>query len=550
MKFLGTLKIASFVLAANLCFVPLCFADESVNTPPKSQEAVELKNYKVPQNIESKAEKVINSVRKFIPEMNQLNLSYKGVIALPEDYKTHQESTVLAYVFTNKKSATFSEINELGTELGIGLTFDVNTGDLLNIRVLNPSWISKKVPSETVAKSRGSDFLKAIMGDWTKDYRMNNDCSYIDNTISVSFNALYKGVPVQIYGIQISMDAEGHVYDYTNSAMPNTVAFPEPTKAISPKQAEDIYKKSQSMRLVYNTIITYHPNESPTESQPKLLYVPQYDGTIDALTGLPFNLDGNEPIKNPNVTITDKGAPVIVRNKEDAAQQLEKWGIDLLGLEIRKSAIPRQQNNQEIISYTGVPVTENEVTSGRWVNLEVVASSGRVIGFGIQNDKQRNHPFVIPEEEARKKAIQFFTDLKPEKGEFQVTGYIDSQQPDWVDSKKLDTMMEPKYRYDFTLLKDGVPVVFHSYFVEIDGITGKVCGFSNPVSSPAALPNRTGIITPEKAKAEFIKHTSLKLTYFWPRYYNLFAPNPKLVYMLERKEGLVGIDAKTGETVK
>ncbi|MTV48549.1 hypothetical protein GJ688_06080 [Heliobacillus mobilis] len=550
MKIPGSLKIASLVLAANLCFVPICLANDGVNTPPKSQEAVELKNYRVSQEIESKAEKVISEVRKFIPEMKQLNLSYKGVIALPEDYSTHQESTILAYVFTNRKSATFSEINELGTELGIGLTFDVNTGSLINIRVLNPGWTSNKVPSEKVAKNIASDFLKVIMGDWTKDYRMNNEVSYMDNTISISFNALYKGIPVQRCGIQISMDAEGHIYDYTNSAMPVTAVFPEPSKAISLKQAEDIHKKIQSMRLVYDTIISYRPNESPTKSKPQLLYVPQYYGAIDALSGLPFNLDGTEPIENPNVTIIDEGTPIIVKNEEDAAQLLGKWGIDLSGLEIRKPSISRQQNNQEIISYTGVPVAQSEVTSGRWVHLDVISSTGQVVGFGIQNDEQRNRPFVIAEEEARKKALQFFTDLKPEIGEFQVTGFIDSQQPDWVDNKKLDPMMEPKYRYDFTVLKDGIPLLFHSYFVEIDGITGNVSGFSNPDSSPTALPNLTGIITPEKAKAEFIKHTSLNLTYFWPRYYNLFAPNPKLVYMQERTEGLIGIDAKTGEPVK
>ncbi|MZP31066.1 hypothetical protein GTO91_15225 [Heliobacterium undosum] len=47
------------------------------------------------------------------------------------------------------------------------------------------------------------------------------------------------------------------------------------------------------------------------------------------------------------------------------------------------------------------------------------------------------------------------------------------------------------------------------------------------------MPQAKGVIAPEKAKVEFLKHVALQPYYVWPSYYDALVPDPRLVYVPE-----------------
>lgn len=89
-----------------------------------------------------------------------------------------------------------------------------------------------------------------------------------------------------------------------------------------------------------------------------------------------------------------------------------------------------------------------------------------------------------------------------------------------------------------------------SYSVSVDALTGKIVGFHDGNGSPAViLPDSKGIVSADTAKAEFLKHLPLHLTYIWPEYLNQKAPAPYMVYLPASRSGWEYIDAFTGKTV-
>ncbi|MZP31065.1 hypothetical protein GTO91_15220 [Heliobacterium undosum] len=126
------------------------------------------------------------------------------------------------------------------------------------------------------------------------------------------------------------------------------------------------------------------------------------------------------------------------------------------------------------------------------------------------SDQQGNQTKAITDEEADKRAMQFFT--SPERKEYLLQRTKIRPRPDWVDSSKLDPHPKPTYEYYFRHTKNGIPIEGCLDSVSVDAVTGQIVGYSTRGVKEAPLPEAKGIITPEKAKAEYIKHTPLQVT--------------------------------------
>ncbi|MBM7867663.1 hypothetical protein GTO89_13540 [Heliobacterium gestii] len=555
MRITGGLKIVTFLLAANLLISPAAFAMEYVYMPEKNQEATELTDYPLTKEVERSAERALQEIKEFIPEIKALHLSYKGVVSLPPEFRTKQKKTALCYAFSKRSSLSLAQANDAGDEIGIGVIFDARTGSLLSIRVLNPDWKAEKEPSQTMVKERAAAFLSHVMDGWKAHYRMDEQVSTMgDQTgvkqMAVSFVSLYRGVPVQSKGIAITIDGEGHIWGYNSEPLPDVSLFPDRAKAIPLVKAREIYDRAQSMRLVYRLQGGGAPQDvtRPASDKGQLVYFPEhYLMTIDAVTGEPVRMYETEERQYQQVTIENSGNPVLVKNQEDARRLLQSWGVDLSDLVADGQS--RYRDEQQMLSFTwSAKKNHQEIASSRRVHLSVFAKTGQVTQFGLQQDRDRDRTKAIPEEQARQKAIEFFKRVSPERGVYQLSGTIQTPRPDWAGTQRLEHQPNGDYQYCFTQLHDGIPIDYYYYRVTVDAVTGNICEYVMPGQKGETLPQAKGIVTAEKAKREFLKQVTLQKRYVWPSYYDKVAPAPMLVYQPIWKD--VAIDAFTGEPCK
>ncbi len=194
------------------------------------------------------------------------------------------------------------------------LTFETDTGELIRLDIQNPDWASAELPAPGLAKEKAAEFARQVLGDKMKDYQMSAQIGYgggssLDDkgneitwaSANVQFERLINGIPFLNSGIQVSVDAAGHVTKYytegfyrindgSKDSEPDPAVFPAPSLAITREAAEKVFAGLLEMKLNY---VGSQPLKYPVfggkkvETRPVLMYTPSNCATIDAVTGKP-----------------------------------------------------------------------------------------------------------------------------------------------------------------------------------------------------------------------------------------------------------------------
>jgi hypothetical protein len=466
------------------------------------------------------------------------------------------------------------------------IDFNTGTGELVRFDIINPDWVAQELPPAGQAREIAYEFARLVLGNKINNYRMNdvtgissgsarddrgNELNW--NAVSVRFERLINGIPLLNSGIRVSVDAGGHVTDYYSEdyqiygdvkySDPEPALFPAPSMAITKEAAEKIFAGMLEMKLSYQERMPLHypkPNMQ-VETQPVLIYVPSNSAPIDAVTGEPLSISQQQP-QTSLVTLNGEGRKMIARTPEEAAALIAaETGMDITGMKFSEA-------QEESYHEPGIKLKEyfgrSEPQTGqdgipdystmRFLHIRVLADSGQVVLFYLQDEAGRGEKGTISREAAQETAVQFVQRFL-EQGASEMEMYIYPVQeeiiPDWVDRSKLESdAQRPEFSFNFTCMHQGIPVADRGYQVTVDGLTGRITSFyDRQSSSSVTLPDSKNVVTAEAAKAEYLQSHPLRLVYFWPEYYGQKAPRPSLVYMSDYGQGLEYIDAYTGKTV-
>lgn len=542
-------------------------------------ETVELKDGPAGQPVVKKAlnesqRQALERILQIVPELEGLsvvNLSDEG-------------DAIWTVTLDDSDGAAASGIMHTRAEL----VFETNSGELIGFHVLNPDWASDELPAAGPAKEKAAEFARRVLGDKMKDYQMRNQISYGGGcardeqgneitwaTADVQFERLINGIPFLDSCIRVSVDAAGHVVDYytegyykRNDSVKDSgqdpAVFPDPALAMTKQAAEGIYANLLEMKLNYveRKLLQYpEPGKEEVETRPVLQYTPTTYALIDAVTGKSL-AESQERLPASLIRLAGEGKKLVAGTPEEAIALIAaETGIDISGMKFMRED-ERGDNLKP-----GIKMIEYNWGSGsragnedmpdysiRLLTIIMLADTGQVTDFSLYDESGRGKKTTISRETAQETAIQFMQKhLEQGTAELEMCVYStqDDSIPDWVDRSKLEYYgQRPAFKFTFTYTYQGIPVLDRFSFVTVDGLTGCITAYSGGNSSPpVTLPDSRNVVTPEAAKAEFLKSQPLRLVYLWPEYFGQKAPKPLLVYMQDHSYGGQYIDALTGKTV-
>ncbi|MDD4239086.1 MAG: DUF4163 domain-containing protein [Desulfotomaculaceae bacterium] len=468
------------------------------------------------------------------------------------------------------------------------LSFKTSTGELVRFDIKNPEWASLEFPPAGLAKEKAAEFARQVLGDKIKDYRMSegigssgggarddkgNELNWV--SAGVRFERLVNGIPFLNSGIRVDVDVAGRVIEYYTEDFnqisgdikydeAELAVFPAPSLAMTEEAAEKVFAGLLEMKMNY---IGCQPLQYPmhrseeVDTRPVLMYAPLAYAPIDALTGKPLSGFQAQP-QTSLVSLTGEGKQLVARTPEEAAALITaEIGIDIAGMKF--IAVHEEESIESGIKvkqyhYRSEPQTGQDgmpdYSTMRYLYLRVLADTGQVVSFNLQDEAGRGDKATVSREAAQETAIQFMQRyLERGAAEMEMYAYPAQEEsiPEWVDRSKLEgEAQRPEFSFTSTCMHQGIPVSDRGYSVTVNGITGRITSFyDRNRSSSVVLPDSKNVVTTEAAKAEFLQSHPLRLVYFWPEYYDQKAPQPYLVYMPDYGDSMEYIDAFTGKTV-
>lgn len=526
-------------------------------------------------------EQALENVYKAVPELKRLTVKHKsynpGENGHPATWSIH---------FDNRPEDAKREEDPKYASAFVNL--NAETGELLDLQLHHPDWASDEVPAEKMAREKADEFVKRIFGDKIKDFRASDTLGYGKSGVAyengkqmewahadVRYERLINGIPLINSGFNVSVDAAGHVnrfYQDRSFSNPELEAskFPSPSEIISKEEAEQAYMKKLDMKLVYtrHQPVGGKPFSDNSETRPVLQYVPFLEGVLDAKTGQ-FVDFGQKPdrFEPKKVFLSPQGNKLLAKSREEAEKLLsDTLGIDTRNMKFNQNEEIDWPSNKRFTHYSWSTEPKNangkpDYSQMRYIHMAFDPATGDVLSMNVQDESARGKRATVSQTDAEKAAVQFleqyldpqFTELSLEYVFFEPR---ESENiPSWVDTEKLNNHLKervlPVYRFTFNTLHQGVPVTDQAFHVEVDGLTGKVAGFSlqPAVRDDIRLPDNKNVIPAEEAKREFLRQHPLQLVYLWPEFFDQKAPAPMLVY-IPTARGFSGIDALTGQAVK
>lgn len=368
--------------------------------------------------------------------------------------------------------------------------------------------------------------------------RLVNDIPYRNNTVSIGIDS----VSGKLLNFNISWDV--------------TAEFPVKTDVVSLEQAQETYKKTIGMELMYNDFV-----DRVRGQQPRLVYHPLQDGLmIDAVTGKVIDWNGSEWTQYQPVELPAAPSSWVKPEKPLTKEEALALVREVLGGTTLKE--PAGSSSHE--RYTGKFESEervlvwnfswNDEEKQSYVSVGVDATHGVIIeaytGGQWYPDEHYKDLTPIDEVEARKLAIEAFVKIRPD-----LVGQVQLLDAPVTDKYLPIDYVQREYYFNFTRmveLKDGRRVRYpgNSVSVVIDRYSGELRNvYSNwsyrQFSEPAT------IMTRDEALAAAEKEMPLELVYV--SVYPLqttsepVKPSIKLVYRAnDTYGGSAMIDASTG----
>ncbi|GAX90832.1 YcdB/YcdC domain-containing protein [Effusibacillus lacus] len=560
------------VLAASTLAATPAWAEGAVNT---ARQAAEVEQPAFSKQMEQALERVY----KVFPELKQLTLRHKF-------YSPGGDGRPAAWsiAFDNRPNDPKTEDSLKYTNAFVNL--NAETGELMHMNIQNPDWASGESPSEELSKEKAASFVKQVLGDKVKDFRAEDTLFYGKSGVraadgkqlewahaTVRYERLVNGIPFKNSGFSVNVDSAGRVvgFDQNERIAWDFSKFPDPKQAISKEEAEQAYVKLLDMKLMYNghQPIGSKPFVDKAETRPVLMYLPIFEGVLDAQTGnlAEFGMRPAQSNLSKKVAVSPTGETLVVKSKEEAEKLLsDVFGIDMNEMQFDQREETDWPSGKKFHHYSwhSKPVKESDGRSNydqmRYVHLGIDAETGEVLTMNLQDESMRGKQAKVSQTDAEKTAIQFLERyISPKHKELSLQHVFSTMEdaeniPNWVDKNKLqDQKQSPEYHFSFHALHQGVPVMDRSFSVQVDGVTGKVAGFalqSAAVEDEVKLPDNQNVVSVESAKQEFLRQHPLQLVYIWPDYRGQIAPEPVLVYIPADTAVFEYIDAFSGKTMR
>lgn len=182
--------------------------------------------------------------------------------------------------------------------------------------------------------------------------------------------------------------------------------------------------------------------------------------------------------------------------------------------------------------------------SNKSIDISIDADTGKLLSVNIYEYISGSQNLAsITKEQAKKIAGDFAKKMNP--GEFSNTKLVDtSAQSNYYERTGSD------YNFYYERLINGIPFRDNGLSVTVNGITGKVTGYSIRWSDKVSAPASDGVIAISKANDIYRNNYDFKLNY--RQYYDNFSGNNSQIYKLvyvPDGTGVPTIDAKTGSVL-
>ncbi|QRG66750.1 YcdB/YcdC domain-containing protein [Brevibacillus choshinensis] len=520
------------VIRALIFFVLGCSLLPCTQMAYAEQIIAQKKTKKIPQHVHDGLARVISAS----PEL--AGLSLESTYLLEGDGHVGPERWEFSFV-DSKDEDGWGAYADVEVDAKSGRLFQFDLNELLP----EPT----RPPSDDTAKKAAQLFLANVWGEYANHYRLRDvevvtseSDVEVEHPIKsiVSYEFFIHDIPVDDFGIQVTVDGNGRVIELRNDALlsPEPSQFPDPDRALSHSQATKIYENLLGMSLAY----AWEWEEDHQDGHPTLIYDARFrEGAIDAFTGdLTNEVDSWIDQKPQLFSIQPQGIQLVAKSRKEAEKLLTKeFGVSFKGLRFIRDSSENDDDDDEEELYTsyswGSPSKSKKPV---FVTLTTERKTGRVVEYkynaGNAWPKQR-----ISIRKAQEKALNILTRyVDKNKDElslsYSFSPFSKEDYPDWIDPHPPHQFPDfMNYSFRFHDRYEGIEVGYSSYFVEINPETGELSSLEMDQESLTDLPKPDGVIPAAKAAESYARANPLKLVYQWPRYYDQVRPSPILVYV-------------------
>lgn len=362
--------------------------------------------------------------------------------------------------------------------------------------------LTEAAASSDSAGEQAASYLRQVVGEESKKYRLMEGLSAPEERRFV-FARMVKGIPLLADHYIVTLDEQNK--GKTLAAKQNRLRvnderiFPDPSHAISSKQAENIL--TGMLQLVYMP----QSGETRGKSLPAIVYRPDISGYVNAMNGQLIGIDpDSKQVSGTTLKVVSTGKRLIVKSREEASALLKAE------FDIAVDGRPQLDSDTryDLLGYGW------RIGGGGYVTLQTRETSGQVIGLAYKNYPSSSQTGKKTVAEVAQIAASFLqTYLKPGVTELQIAK---------TESEKSVT------RVFFHELYQQMPLIDQAYSVDVDAVTGKVVGFSGDFAKekgPVAA--KQSELSAAKAASQYLKNHPPQLVYIWPSGHDA----PLLVYM-------------------
>ncbi|EHQ91814.1 S-layer homology domain-containing protein [Desulfosporosinus youngiae] len=411
---------------------------------------------------------------------------------------------------------------------------DATNGDILNMG----QWQGKTQPSLKLpllsaaeAEKTAANLVSKLAKQHQAELQLVKDEQQILSlsssqpfTYNFRWNRMVNDIPFPGNGVTVAISgADGQIinYSYTWS---KDLDFPQATDIISPEQAKQVFTDTPMLELQYYV----PPIMDPQTSEPQqvlLVYQPSndfYGGAIDALTGKPVTLGGQEVAERSSSTAATQPAKasasstVQPASDQDTTQnsgqisQAEAINIIKKAIKIPSSLVLQSSNHspdwrnpgEQVwnIQWNTDPAKTNEHL---YFSARVNARTGDLIGLNqsLEGNLTGNSK-PISRKDAQKIAEDFLKRIQPER--FQL---VSLRQESYAGKMPDNLQMFYYVRH-----VNGIPVASDGIRIAINALSKEVFDYDLAWTN-SQFPNSSEVIPIDKATEKFLQLRPLTLNY-------------------------------------
>jgi Zn-dependent metalloprotease len=526
-KWMTSLMVSAMVVSSA---VPLsAFAEAGNSTKVTSME----KQLKQPENGE------VDASDAKITMDEAIKLARKEVV-IPSDYK--QAGIWYDKGWGNNGPVWRISWQKEGKDYSsIEVTIDAKLGSLLSIHHWNNVDEERTFPPKVdynEAIEIAKKYMEQLYPDTTRKLVVDQDYAERISKLpyrergfhEVRFVEKVNDIPFYESTVHINITGNGKVQNFSLNRSSN-ITFSSLQNVIIQSKAEQIFSNSIEMELVY---LMDYSNPSK-QNQVKLVYLPKQDSNnyyyyggmsfpmIDAKTGKIIDFQGKtkeeqQLLNIPNKPVAEKAGSFPVLPKaltQNEALDMIKKNIDIpKGFEVQ-NAMYNESWGQDGLSVWSFSWRDKNNERYGYMSADINAKTGELIRYS--NDKMyrdmeegnKDEPVKISKEKALSLATQFVKKTAIDK--------VDKLYATQPNDQYYGQSKQPRYYHiQFVRKENGVPVQNQGVNITISATTGEISQYFSEWRT-LELPNANQAITPDKAKATFLKDIKINISYFVPR---------------------------------